>query len=407
MPELKQRLVAILAADAAGYSRLMSLDEHGTVAALDAARNVFRQQIEAKQGRVIDLAGDSVLAVFESAAGAVGGASGCQARTRGFMAHVAEDRRMRFRIGVHLGDVIEKPDGTVYGDGVNIAARLQTLAEPGGIIVSDAIRGAVKGQRRRGFVDLGEQRVKNIAEPVRAFKLLPADPSATAHAVVDMYAPVPGFGGRPAIAVLPFANLSGDPEQEYFADGLAEDILTRLALWRWLPVIARNSSFSFKGPCSRRQGGRPRARRALRARRQRAQGRQPGARDWPVDRRRDRASPVGRALRPRARGPVRDPGRADRRHRRCARRRGRTRRSRARAPQAAGAASTPGISTCVGGGTTTRFTREDFAIAGPLLRRAVELDPDFAGRTRGSPCFACGRRTSTGPTSRQTPSPRA
>jgi adenylate cyclase len=230
--ELKQRLAAILAADAAGYSRLMATDERATVAALDAARSVFRTQIESSQGRVIDMAGDSVLAVFETATGAVSAALAVQAELAGLTADVAEDRRMRFRIGVHLGDVIEKSDGTVYGDGVNIAARLEGLAEPGGITVSDSLRNAVRGKVSARFDDLGEQTVKNIADPVRAFRVKPADavgdPTAIAHAAVRMSAPVPGFGGRPAIAVLPFANMSGDPEQEYFADGLAEDILTRL-----------------------------------------------------------------------------------------------------------------------------------------------------------------------------------
>jgi adenylate cyclase len=157
------------------------------------------------------------------------------------------ERRMRFRIGVHLGDVIEKADGTVYGDGVNIAARLQTLAEPGGITVSDSIRSAVKGKVHAVFTDLGEQSVKNVTDPVRTYAATRTAAALAAATGVDIGAPVAGFGGRPAIAVLPFANLSGDAEQEYFADGLAEDILTRLALWRWLPVIARNSSFSFKG----------------------------------------------------------------------------------------------------------------------------------------------------------------
>ena len=154
---------------------------------------------------------------------------------------------MRFRIGVHLGDVIEKADGTVYGDGVNIAARLEGLAEPGGIAISDAVRGAVKNRVSAAFADLGEQSVKNIAEPVRAYAVTTAETTLTAATGIDLSAPVAGFGGRPAIAVLPFANLSGDPEQEYFADGLAEDILTRLAMWRWVPVIARNSSFTYKG----------------------------------------------------------------------------------------------------------------------------------------------------------------
>jgi adenylate cyclase len=225
----------------------MATDERATLAELDAARVVFRNEVEAHQGRVIDMAGDSVLAVFEAAAGAVGGALAVQRRLLDSGAGVPEERRLRFRIGVHLGDVIEKADGTVYGDGVNIAARLQALAEPGGIAVSESIRIAVKGKVDAIFNDLGAQQLKNIADPLHAFAVATPAAALAAATGVDVSAPVPGFGGRPAIAVLPFANLSGDPEQEYFADGLAEDILTRLALWRWLPVIARNSSFGFKG----------------------------------------------------------------------------------------------------------------------------------------------------------------
>jgi adenylate cyclase len=244
---MKRRLAAILAADAAGYSRLMAIDDQATLAALDAARTVFREQAEAQQGQIIDTAGDSVLAVFGTAAGAVAAALAIQAQVDELAHAEPEDRRLRFRIGIHLGDVIEKADGTVYGDGVNIAARLQALAEPGGIAVSDSIRSAVKGKADAVFTDLGEQAVKNVADPVRTHAVVSAQGALAAATGVDLCAPVPGFGGRPAIAVLPFANLSGDPGQEYFADGLAEDILTRLALWRWLPVIARNSSFSFKG----------------------------------------------------------------------------------------------------------------------------------------------------------------
>jgi adenylate cyclase len=244
---MKQRLAAILAADAAGYSRLMSVDEHATVAALDAARTTFRTQIEAKQGRVVDMAGDSVLGVFDAAAGAVAAAMTVQAELAKSLVDLPEDRRMRFRIGIHLGDVIEKADGTVYGDGVNIAARLQGLAEPGGITVSESVRTAVKGKVAADFDDRGEQSVKNIADPVRAHAVRPPGSILRAVTGIDISQPVPGFGGRPAIAVLPFENLSGDPEQEYFADGLAEDILTRLAMQRWFPVIARNSSFTFRG----------------------------------------------------------------------------------------------------------------------------------------------------------------
>jgi class 3 adenylate cyclase/pimeloyl-ACP methyl ester carboxylesterase len=186
--ELRQRLAAILAADVAGYSRLMAADERATVAALDAARAVFRTQIESNRGRVIDMAGDSVLAVFDTATGAVSAAIEVQEDLNASSGTVPENRRMRFRIGVHLGDVIEKPDGTVYGDGVNIAARLEGLAEPGGVTVSDSVRSAVKGKVKAAFEDQGEQKVKNIAEPVRAYRLmaeasLPATPSPALHKI--------------------------------------------------------------------------------------------------------------------------------------------------------------------------------------------------------------------------------
>ena len=244
--ELKQRLAAILAADVAGYSRLMATDERATVTALDAARAVFRMQIESNQGRVIDMAGDSVLAVFETAAGAVSAALAVQQELNSAVSGVPEDRRMRFRIGIHLGDIIEKSDGTIYGDGVNIAARLEGLAEPGGITVSESIRTAVKGKVSAGFEDQGEQKVKNIPEPVRAYRVVREDGAApkakSAAGEIDLSLP-----DKPSIAVLPFANLSGDPEQEYFTDGITEDVITELSRFHSLFVIARNSTFTYKG----------------------------------------------------------------------------------------------------------------------------------------------------------------
>ena len=171
----RQRLAAILAADAAGYSRLMSCDEAGTLAALDAARAVFRSQIELHHGRVIDMAGDSVLSVFETATGAVSAALATQEKLESLVTGVPADRRMRFRIGVHLGDVIEKPDGSVYGEGVNIAARLEGLALPGGVTISDAVHGAVRHRLAATFEDLGEQQVKNIVDPVRVFRVFSAN----------------------------------------------------------------------------------------------------------------------------------------------------------------------------------------------------------------------------------------
>ena len=243
---LKQRLAAILAADAASYSRLMADDERATVAALDAARAVFRAQIEAAKGRVIDMAGDSVLAVFELATSAVSAALTIQQALETASSDVPEARRMRFRIGVHLGEIIEKADGTVYGDGVNIAARLESLAEPGGITVSDSVRNAVRGKVGARFEDQGEHTVKNIAEPVRVFRAKPTEGGATQPAPpageIDLSLP-----DKPSIAVLPFDNMSGDPEQAYFADGIVEDIITELSRFQSLFVIARNTSFTYKG----------------------------------------------------------------------------------------------------------------------------------------------------------------
>jgi adenylate cyclase len=249
-PGIRQRLAAILAADATGYSRLMAADERATVAALDAARAVFRERIEANQGRLIDMAGDSVLAVFETAIGAVNAALAIQETLSTADSTVAEDRRMRFRIGVHLGDVIEKADGTVYGDGVNIAARLEGMAKPGGIAVSEAVHGSLRGKVSASFEDQGEQRLKNILEPVRWYHLRAFD--AATEAPTSVVAPVAKrtaatASNKPSIAVLPLSNMSGDPEQEYFADGISEDLTTALSRFSWLFVIARNSAFTYKG----------------------------------------------------------------------------------------------------------------------------------------------------------------
>jgi len=249
--ETRQRLAAILMADVAGYSRLMNCDERGTVAALDSARAVFRATIDAHRGRVIDMAGDSVLAVFETASGAVVSALAIQAELARRSTDLAADCRMQFRIGIHLGDVIEKADGSVYGDGVNIAARLEGIAEPGGVTVSDAVQCAVRQRLDASFDDIGEQRVKNIAAPVRAYRVRELAPGAsragTAAAAASAPAPKRDRVDKPSIAVLPFDNMSGDAEQEFFADGITEDIITELSRFRELFVISRNSSFKFKG----------------------------------------------------------------------------------------------------------------------------------------------------------------
>ena len=243
---LRHRLAAILVADAVGYSRLMAANERATVAALDAARSVFRRQIEASQGRVIDMAGDSVLAVFELATGAVSAALAIQRELNVSAQALSSDQRMLYRIGVHTGEIIEKSDGTVYGDGVNIAARLEGLAEPGTIAVSDTVRAYVRGKVAAEFEDLGEQSVKNIAEPVRAY-CLRATPEVDLSTAMARSTSSPPLSEKPSVAVLPFTNMSGDSEQDYFADGITDEITTALSCLRWLFVIARNSMFTFKG----------------------------------------------------------------------------------------------------------------------------------------------------------------
>ena len=168
----RQRLAAIVAADAVGYSRLMEANERETVVALETARSVFAEEIEANQGRVINMAGDSVLAIFDSAAGAVNAAIAAQRRLIAMSSDVPDNAQLRFRIGVHLGDVISSAGGDIHGDGVNIAARLQALAEPGGILVSESVRGAVKNRIDAAFSDRGKQTIKNISDPVRAFAVV-------------------------------------------------------------------------------------------------------------------------------------------------------------------------------------------------------------------------------------------
>lgn len=240
----RQRLTAILAADVAGFSRLMSDNERATVTALEACRALFRERILMHAGRVVDTAGDSVLAVFDSVLDAVACAVAVQGALRARNDPLPEARRMEYRIGVNLGDVITRPDGTVYGDGVNIAARIQSLAEPGGVAVAGSVRDSVAGKLGLAFADLGEQEVKNIARPVRVFRVAAAAP---APAKGQGAAPPRERPDKPSIAVLPFNNMSGDAEQEHFADGITEDIITELSRFRELFVISRNSSFKFKG----------------------------------------------------------------------------------------------------------------------------------------------------------------
>lgn len=241
-PSIKRWLAAILAADIAGYSRLMGQDEAATVHDLKGHQAVILPLVARHGGRIMDTAGDGILAVFRS----VIGATQCAVEIQTVMAarnkEAPENRRMLFRIGINLGDVIHD-ETRIYGDGINVAARLEALAAPGGVLVSQSVHDQVRDRLDLVFEDLGERELKNIARPVRVYRLrTPAESKA---------APAPGAAlqlpDKPSIAVLPFLNMSGDPEQEYFADGIVEDILTGLSRLRWLFVIARNSSFSYKG----------------------------------------------------------------------------------------------------------------------------------------------------------------
>jgi len=233
------RLAAILAADVVGYSRLMERDEAGTLAALKERRKAVLEPLVARhQGRVFKVAGDGVLVEFASAVNAVQCAVELQQAMAAANGEQPDDRRIVLRVGVNLGDVMVE-GGDLYGDGVNIAARLESLAEPGGILVSGTAHDYVRNKVKVGFDDLGTQALKNIAEPVRAYRV-------TGTPVVTI-TPHKATTDKPSIAVLPFTNMSGDPEQEYFSDGITEDIITELSRFRTLSVIARKTSFQFRG----------------------------------------------------------------------------------------------------------------------------------------------------------------
>ena len=237
---VSRRLVAVFAADVEGYSRLMGTDEVGTLKGLTERRAILDRIIGDHRGRIANTAGDSVLAEFGSAVEAVQCAVEAQTALAEANSGLAPDRRISFRMGVHIGDVMVRA-GDLFGEGVNIAARLQTLAKPGGVCISGATYDQVRKVLPVTFVDLGVQQVKNIQEPVRTYEVVSSDVHA---AVLTGALPLPD---KPSIAVLPFQNMSGDPEQEYFADGIVEEIITALSRFRSLFVIARNSSFAYKG----------------------------------------------------------------------------------------------------------------------------------------------------------------
>ena len=246
---LQRRLAAILSADVVGYSRLMGIDEAGTLARLKAMRrDLFDPLTAAHSGRIFKLMGDGALVEFASAVDAVTCAIEIQKQVRERNAGSPEDSRIQFRIGINVGDIIVDGDD-IYGDGVNVAARIQALADPGGVYISRGAADQVRDKVPIKIETRGEQTVKNIARPIEVFCIISEDRDAVAGAVREFETRVqtPAIADKPAIAVLPFVNMSGEPDQEFFADGITEDILTELSRFRELFVISRNSAFFYKG----------------------------------------------------------------------------------------------------------------------------------------------------------------
>ena len=233
-----RRLAAIVGADVVGYSRLMGIDEEGTLAALKASRReLIDPKIAEHQGRIVKTTGDGAFVEFASVVDAVRCALDIQRAIAARNADMPDDRRIEFRIGINVGDIIID-ENDIYGDGVNIAARIEPLAEPGAVCLSENAYQQIKGKLSFNVTDMGEQQLKNIAQPIRIYHVRPdGGPIRPALSLPE----------KPSIAVMPFQNMSGDPEQEYFADGMVDDIITGLSRIKWLFVIARNSSFTYKG----------------------------------------------------------------------------------------------------------------------------------------------------------------
>lgn len=245
---VERKLAAILASDVVGYSRLMGEDEAGTLKRLqEHRRELIDQKISEHKGRIVKTTGDGILIEFPSVVEAVACAVAVQRGMAERNAATPEEQRIVFRVGVNLGDIIIGEDNDIHGDGVNVAARLEGIAEPGGICISGTVRDHIGDRLDLAFDDLGEQVLKNIARPVRTYRVRLGTAEGTPTISSGEPTPTLALPDKPSIAVLPFQNMSGDPEQEYFVDGMVEEIITALSRIRWLFVIARNSTFTYKG----------------------------------------------------------------------------------------------------------------------------------------------------------------
>jgi len=291
-----RKIAAILVTDIVGYSRLAGTDEDRTLSRLRGLRSdLIDPAIAAHRGRIVKRTGDGSLIEFRSVVDAVRCAievqHGMAERNEG----VAPEKRIELRIGVHLGDVVEETDGDLMGDGVNIAARLESIAKPGAICLSEQAYWQVKGRLDLAVTDLGPNQLKNIADPIRVYSLdvgRPAEEKPAPGPTPEKPAPP-----RLSIVVLPFANIGGGAEQEHFVDGVTESLTTDLSRIRGAVVIARNTAFTFKGQAARREDDRPRAECPICAGRQRAARWKPHARQRAAHRRRSGQPPLGRAVR--------------------------------------------------------------------------------------------------------------
>ena len=243
-----RKLAAILVSDVVGYSRLTGADEDRILARLRTLRSdLIDPTVAVHHGRIVKRTGDGAIIEFRSVVDAVRCAIEVQNGLVERNAGVPEDRRIEFRVGIHVGDVVEESDGDLMGDGVNIAAQLESVCDPGGVCLSGAAYEQVRDRLKEPFIDLGEKTLKNIARPIRAYAVMWDRQTAKLESGGVETPPKLSLPEKPSIAVLPFQNMSGDPEQDYFADGMVEDIVTGLSRIKWLFVIARNSSFVYKG----------------------------------------------------------------------------------------------------------------------------------------------------------------